>query len=273
VSRQSPLNFGNGFLFLAPPTLSQPPTSMSDPETKRISRTDLSPALPPTADKTPIHLDLEFIPAPAPAPDEDAETNLELDFPMFSGPTLQRITLRSPTPPPPEKDVWDAFARAQKRPLSHWILAASTVAQRRAEFASVLVTGEEVVRCAGKLPVSNAARCEWKVIHAPAKDTGVAREGGARKNPGKKRRVQIRVAKRREVEREEARLKSQMGRDRFRGLVGEARERAETEERVRKNREKKLKRRLKEKEKKAAARGGDVDGGNGGASALAGLSG
>ena len=270
MSRQSPLNFGNGFLFLAPPTLSQPPTSMSDPETKRISRTDLSPALPPTADKTPIHLDLEFIPAPAPAPDEDAETNLELDFPMFSGPTLQRITVRSPTPPPPEKDVWDAFARAQKRPLSHWILAASTVAQRRAEFASVLVTGEEVVRCAGKLPVSNAARCEWKVIHVPAKDTGVAREGGARKNPGKKRRVQIRVARRRE----EARLKSQMGRDRFRGLVGEARERAETEERVRKNREKKLKRRLKEKEKKAAARG-DVGGGDvdGGASALAGLSG
>ncbi|KAF8248861.1 hypothetical protein K440DRAFT_240004 [Wilcoxina mikolae CBS 423.85] len=238
---------------------------MSDPpETQRISRTSLSSTPTLSPDPIPIHIDLEFIPPATPeaADDEDAETDLELDFPMFSGPTPQRITLRSPTPAPAEEDVFDAFARTQKRPLSHWILPASVVAQRRAEFEGVLVTGEEVVRLAEKLPVSTAARCEWKVIHIPGDD--VPREG-KRKNPGKKRRVQIRIKRKKEKEKEEARLRSQMGRDKFKGLEGEAREQAEKEERMKKNRKKKLKQREKEKAKKAAAREGDAGGGDEGA--------
>jgi hypothetical protein len=236
------------------------------PQTKLVRRSSLlsdTSSSPPPPD-IPIYLDLEFVTPAAPtttttAPtthavqedDEDAETDLELDFPLFSGPVPQRLTLRSPTPPPADEDLWDAAARVQRRPLSHYILFDSE--ERRAKLASVAVTGEEVRREARKGWPAVAARCEWRVIRIPAVDAPTER----RKKPGKKRRVKIRIRKKEEMEKEERRRKSQVGREKWVGLSEEEKARLMEEERVRKNREKKLKKREREKRKKEAAKAVD----------------
>lgn len=242
---------------------------MATTMTHRVSRAELyspspSPPSPPPPDTVPTFPDLEF--AAIPVLDQhrqeegDEGTDQELDFPLFAGPAPQRIALCSPTPPPAAEAVYDAFAHAQTRPLSAYLVPPEALAgRRRAEFACVAVRGEDLLGQAASLPVSTRDRCQWKVIHIPppAFDRGGSDGGssgaGRRKRPGKKRRILIRVRRKQELAHKEACDKSQRGRDKFVGLTADQKAALANEDRVRRNREKKLKRRQRERAKKAAA--------------------
>ena len=242
--------------------------------TQRISRADLfsaslpSSPSPPLPDTPPTHPDLEFTAIPVRnEQEEEKKTDQELDFPLFAGPVPQRISLHSPTPPPAAEAVYDAFAHAQTRPLSAYLVSPEALfGRRRAEFACVAVRGEDLLAQAASLPASTRDRCWWNVIHIPPacdrpRSGGGGGEDGSgarrRKRPGKKRRILIRVRHKQELARkearEEARAKSQRGRDKFVGLTADQKAALVNEERVRRNREKKFKRRLRERAKKAAA--------------------
>jgi hypothetical protein len=121
------------------------------------------------------------------------------------------------------------------------------MARRKKTLEEVLVTGEQILGMASRLPASEAARCEWNVIHIEGERVA------AKKKPGKKRRIYLRIQKEKERIKEEARKKAQQGRDKFKGLTEEQKAELEKQEKIRKNREKKLKQRQREKEKKAAA--------------------
>lgn len=186
--------------------------------------------------------------------------NEEVDFPLFSTATkaaAQRVRMRSATPERNEEDIWAEAVQTRVRPMEYWIIDDATLARRRTEFEQVVVTGEEV-RAAAKVRWPG---CElpWRVTHILARGPITSHctatsVNGKHKRPGKRRRIAIRTAKEKEAAKEEARLKSLHGRQKWIGLTEDEKSRLDREERTRRNREKKAKRRIKEKAKKASAK-------------------
>ena len=174
--------------------------------------------------------------------DEEEEQEEGFAFRLFGGQDARQIVIR-------EEVAGDGAFVNRKDPRV--FIVGKAQGERRREFESVAVSGEDLLR--GRERRAWGLEVPWRVVVIRGsgrvkggEDKRSKREDGKRRKAGKKRRILIRERKRmadKEKERRAGEEKEKEERDR--------------EKRTRRNREKKVKRKMKEKAKKA----GDGEGG------------
>lgn len=202
-----------------------------------------------------------------------------IDFPLFTTPLSHALTLRTPTPPPSQEDIYlksfFSLAEKQNRPDDYYFYTPTE--DDKARFREIAVEGDEVVGFAEKVKWCGRG-FPWRVMEV-GKDGLVVSNGGTAppingasipgiqndkkadgdKNtpkhkkckPGKKRRIFLRLAA---AKRQAAKLAAEERKKQ----EAEERKKAEEEARMKRllrNREKKAKKRAREKVKKLAGAG------------------
>ncbi|KAI9838453.1 MAG: hypothetical protein M1837_002475 [Sclerophora amabilis] len=154
----------------------------------------------------------------------------------------RKVVLGSPTPENRESGFL-----VPERPNDHYFVGPSSK-KRRAEIASVALTGEEVMGLSERK--NPGLTFSWRVTTVTIKPSSKIRlatdsqHSEGRRRPGKKRRIILRK-----------RVSEQQKRQQQQNLTQAEKTTAEREKRTRRNREKKVKKKEKEKLKKAGIGG------------------
>jgi hypothetical protein len=184
----------------------------------------------------------------SPEPEQEEQEEEEVAFRLFGGGGARQIVIR-------EEDAGEGGFLGRDPRV--WVVGRAE-GERRVGIEGCAVEGEEVRR--GVRRRAWGLEVPWRVLVVKGgrekgernkdgnKGVGLSVEGdvveGMRKKPGKKRRIELRMKKRRAEEEKERKMKE-----------GREKEEAEREKRTRRNREKKVKRKMKEKAEKAMKAG------------------